>query len=160
MNRLNLLGVPTRSVQSRENVLRARTCQSCHFSNARTLSMPRIRSFYLPPIWSCCLILVFSYVLFDLLDIDGSDLRSFTGGSAVAEEVLVSEGKNPAMGCPSAPPAGHPSHSLAKDPVPIPTTLTSASNLHGLLVARPRSTTQERMVSSSRPESDPSRRSA
>ncbi len=109
-------------------------------------------------IWCSAILFVFPYVLFDLLDIDGSDLRSLTEGSAVAEEVLVTETKDPATGCPSALLAGSGSPSLARAPYSIPPALTSASNLHGLLVVRPRRTTQERMASSSRPEGDPARR--
>ena len=44
-------------------------------------------------IWSCCFLLVFCSVLFDLLDIDGSSFRNIAGGSSIAQVTFVSEGE-------------------------------------------------------------------
>ncbi len=42
-------------------------------------------------IWCCALLVVFSYVLFDLLDIDGSDFDHSPGSGMVAQERLAGE---------------------------------------------------------------------
>ncbi len=42
-------------------------------------------------IWSCSMILVFAFVLFDLLDIDGSSFQNPAEGNARAEEAIATE---------------------------------------------------------------------
>ncbi len=53
--------------------------------------MQRFCRSHLLCIWCCATLVVFSYVLFDLLDIDGSDFSRLPGNCTVADERLVCE---------------------------------------------------------------------
>ncbi len=46
-------------------------------------------------IWGCAVLVVFSYVLFDLLDIDGSNFDHSPGSGLVAEERIAGEEEHP-----------------------------------------------------------------
>ena len=119
--------------------------------------MPRTCRPHLICIWSCCLLLVFCYVLFDLLDIDGSDFRNIAGGSSVAEATLVSEAeeKYSAVGSSTLWVPVTLSHALAAGPwltLPSP---AAPSRGPRYLKGRPRISVSRRVASSDQPESDP-----
>ncbi len=53
--------------------------------------MQRFCRSHLLCIWCCATLVVFSYVLFDLLDIDGSDFSRLPGNCTVADERFACE---------------------------------------------------------------------
>ncbi len=57
--------------------------------------MQRFCRSHLLCIWCCALLVVSSYVLFDLLDIDGSDFDHSPGSGLVAEERIAREEGHP-----------------------------------------------------------------
>lgn len=105
-------------------------------------------------IWCCAILLVFSYVLFDLLDIDGSNFERSPGSCTAAEERVACEegGRHVALERSAAwllprndPWATIPSASTPTIRVPRPFLL------HG----RPRAVLSAQGTASTQPDSDP-----
>ncbi len=123
--------------------------------------MQRLCRSHLRCIWCCTILVVFSYVLFDLLDIDGSNFRNPAEGRILSEERFASEGdgKYPGPGGSTAWPSVPASHSPARrlsSVLPAPAPILHRPTGH---VVRPRAEFLKQIASSSRPETDPARRS-
>ena len=110
--------------------------------------------------WTCGLILVFAYIFFDLLDIDGSNLRAQMAGSKAAEERIVEEdaGKHMPTGFvgPWLPSQRSLSSALSRFRISLSPTSKGAHPSFLLLCPRSLITTQQ--TSTIQPEGDPSRR--
>ncbi len=124
--------------------------------------MQRFCRSHLLCIWCCATLLVCSYVLFDLLDIDGSDFRGFDKGLTVAEEAHA--GKEGRKDCIEGILATWPDTFLPNK-LALPSLLvvrppTSPSIRLAFLSVLPRSTIAARVPSSSQQEADPAKRAA
>jgi hypothetical protein len=151
----------TRQVQARNGVFGC-SPPKIRGRNPQMLSVLRSRCSWFIPLWSCGLILVSSYVLFDLLDIDGSDLRSIAESRTVAEESQVSKGagKDFSGGFFTSWPREFPLQSHALVLFANPLAPASSFTRPGFFRVRPRSAIAESIASSPRSEADPPKQSA
>lgn len=110
-------------------------------------------------IWSCSMILVLAFVLFDLLDIDGSSFQNPAEGITRAEEAVATKeaGKHFHTGVAAAwlPAMRHLSAAIR----PLPTLPSRVVPLRrpSFAVGRPRAATAEHLPSSSQHDSEPAR---
>jgi hypothetical protein len=113
-------------------------------------------------IWCCAILLVFSYVLFDLLDVDGSNFRGFEEGLTVAEEVHADKGgeKDCFKGIFATWSGTFLPSQLASPSLSIVRSPSSPLIRVALVSVLPRSTIPVRVTSSSPQEGEPARRPA
>ncbi len=107
-------------------------------------------------IWCCAFLVVSSYVLFDLLDVDGSDFDQSPGSSLVAEEWTASEEAEHPVALGTAPlwlPCRYEGWAILQC-VPTPTTRISHSILFHIH-RRPRAALSAQDTSAPPPGSDP-----
>jgi hypothetical protein len=115
--------------------------------------MQRFRRSQLLCLWCCALFVVFSYVLFDLLDIDGSNIERSLGSCLAAEEPIGCEegGRHITLALSPTwllPRSDHGAMSPSS-------TLTSRIPHPFLLHRQPHATLQRRGRASTQPDSDP-----
>ena len=111
--------------------------------------------------WICAFIFVFAYIFFDLLDIDGSDLRAAMAGPRAAEERIVNEnaGKHTPSGFVGSWSSTPRSFSVARGSLCTTLAPTSTVRRPSFLSRRPRALIATPRTASTQPEVDPSRRS-
>jgi hypothetical protein len=122
-------------------------------------SMQRFSRAHLLGIWCCAFLAAFAYVLFDQLDIDGSNFDRTPGIRTVAEEQLGGEDAArhiaPGHGTPWLPPPRHLWATGRSAPAPAPRISRACLSHH-----QPRAMLFPRGTLSSQPGSDPARPSA
>lgn len=112
--------------------------------------------------WTCAFIFVFAYILFDLLDVDGSGFQAAMAGSRAAEEKIVDEnaGKRIPTGIVGPWPPSPRSLSVALSWLCITLAPISTVRRPSLKLRRPRSLITKQQTATTQPESDPSRRTS
>jgi hypothetical protein len=121
--------------------------------------LKRFSRAHLLGIWCCVFLAAFTYVLFDVLDIDGSNFARTPGTRTAAEEQLGGEDAvrpdAPGHGIPWLPPARNLWATDQSAPTPTPRISRPLLSRH-----RPRATLSPGGTASSQPEQDPANPSA